>query len=458
MNDQYLIHLPDGTEYGPVDHAALLTWRAEGRLPEGTLVWPDGAPEWLSVEEALAPQLVVAPGPAPVAAAEPRPHSPRPAAAPLPDSERPDTRPAAPAPKAERPQAHSPHPPHVPHAQPPRGPAGSPRLLFAAGGVLVLLAGLVALWVLARPWLEKRRAIAAVERHATADRRVEDREAGLVVALPPGWLALRKDSPLVEAPQARVALAQPTLGAFATVTVAPLPRVMDALDAHLDDWLQARLPRQPSTKEDSRADVQLGKGQGRLVRTSWDDGLEPMQGAVVAWADGYDVFSLEAWAPVKAGAAFASELDALCRGVTPTGLVEARLQEAVERLSLEVPELSKDALRLLVAERMSQGQSLDDVPAAALRAVSRGLDALVPREANEMRAIYQQVYAPLPEAQRPALAALLAEIKAGHPVPPADVLALREALKTGVLALPAESRSRLQELSGRAIRKSLLLP
>ena len=36
--------------------------------------------------------------------------------------------------------------------------------------------------------------------------------------------------------------------------------------------------------------------------------------------------------------------------------------------------------------------------------------------------------------------------------------ALRDAVQTGVLALPEEQRARLQELSGRAVRKSLLLP
>ena len=56
------------------------------------------------------------------------------------------------------------------------------------------------------------------------------------------------------------------------------------------------------------------------------------------------------------------------------------------------------------------------------------------------------------------LAALMDEIKAGRPVPAEDVLALRAAVKTGVLALPPEQRARLQELSGRAVRQSLLLP
>jgi len=204
--------------------------------------------------------------------------------------------------------------------------------------------------------------------------------------------------------------------------------------------------------------VQLGKGRGRLARTTWEDGLVPMQGATVAWADGYELFSLDAWAPATAGDAFPAEVDALCRGISPTGRVASRIDEAVERLAVEVPELSRDALRLLVAERLSEGRGLEDVPSAALRTVSRGLDALAAAEAAEMRGIYQQVWDPVPEAERVRLALLLNEIKAGRPVRDEDVLALRTAVKAGVLALPEEQRTRLQELSGRAVRQSLLLP
>ena len=125
---------------------------------------------------------------------------------------------------------------------------------------------------------------------------------------------------------------------------------------------------------------------------------------------------------------------------------------------MDVPELSRDALRLLVAERMSQGRGLEDVPSAALRMVSRGLDALAAAEAAEMRTIYQQVWAPVPEGERVRLAGLMNEIKAGRPVRGEDVLALRTAVNTGVLALPEDERARLQELSGRAVRQSLLLP
>jgi hypothetical protein len=321
--------------------------------------------------------------------------------------------------------------------------------------VLALLAGL---WLLLRPVVAKRWAMAEIQRYALRDRRVTDREWGLAIDLPPGWVALRADNPLVVTRGARLHLAQPALPVFAAIRAEVQPELMGLLDQQLDALLQQRLPTQPSLKGVGRADIQLGRGRGRLVRTAWDDGSTPMQGAMVAWEDGYDLFSLEAWAPASAGDAFGPELEALARGIAPSGALSARLDEAVDRLSLDVPELSRDALRLLVAERLSRGEKLEEVPADALRRVSRGVDALKGDEAEEMRRIYGQVWAPLPEVERARLARLLDVIKTGRPVPPEDIQALRGALKTGVLALPEEERSRLQTLSELAVRRSLLLP
>ena len=447
MSNQYLLHLPDGTEYGPVDRTTLEAWSREGRLPAETLVWPEGAPEWMAIEKALAaPAAAASPSPAPASA---RPAS---ASAPAVD-DRPETLPSMRMPafdgKAPAPAAGA--------SSRTLGErlAGSRNLLLGLVGIAVVVGVLVGLWAVLRPYIAKRRAIAEVQRYALADRRVEDPQAGLVVELPAGWVALREDNPFVSRSASRLRLAQPAAGAFGAVSLAVRPRQMDDLDAHLDELLQERVPRMPSQKEGARSEVQLGRGRGRQVRTTWEDGLVPMQGAIVAWADGYDLFSLEAWAPASAGDAFAAELDALCRGIAPKGQVAARIDEAVERLAVEVPELSRDALRLLVAERMSQGRSMEDVPSAALRMVSRGLDALGAAEAAEMRTTYQQVWAPVPEGERVRLAGLMNEIKAGRPVRGEDVLALRTAVKTGVLALPEEQRSRCRSWRPRRARAAL---
>ncbi len=63
MSNQYLLHLPDGTEYGPVDRATLEAWSRQGRLPAETLVWPEGAPEWMSLQKALALPAAARPAP-----------------------------------------------------------------------------------------------------------------------------------------------------------------------------------------------------------------------------------------------------------------------------------------------------------------------------------------------------------------------------------------------------------
>jgi hypothetical protein len=321
--------------------------------------------------------------------------------------------------------------------------------------VVVLLAALVAVL---RPALARRSAIAAIERYALSDRRVGDRNLGFVVDLPPGWVVLREDNPYVITRGARLRVAQPALAAFGAVRVEAHPELMGDLDRHLDAILQEQRPQQPSLTEQGRSDIQLGRGRGRLARTSWEDGADPVQGAIAAWVDGYEYYWLEAWAPASAGEDFLAAFEELMRAVAPSGVLTARVEEAAERLAVEVPELSREALRLLIGERMSEGESLEGIPVDALRRVSRGLDALSAAEAGEMGQIYAQVWAPLSEPERRRLARVLDRVKADRPVAASDVRALREVVKAGVVALPPEQRVRLQELSGRALEKSLVLP
>ena len=504
MAQHFLLHLPDGTQYGPIDRETLEAWRAEGRIPDETLVWPEGAPEWIGIAQVLgaapapaaadpAPDPAPAPAPVPAAVSAPVPAPnpvPAPAVRPAPTPEPtpkaaapakaaplkpqpvllPKPKPAAPTPDQTQPSVRMPaYDGHSggPTAESParanrpvaaRAPVDRTRLLLAAGGIALVVVLVLGMLALLRPFLANRRAIAEVRRYALADRRATDTPSGLTVELPSGWFALKSENPYVVRPGSRLSLAQPAASAYGAVSVAVRPAMMDDLDGHLSELLQQRLGRQPSQKEGARSDVQLGKGRGRMVRTTFEEDLVPMQSATVAWADGYTLFSLEAWAPADKGDRFRSELETLCRGLLPSGATAARVEDAVERLAPEVPELSRDALRLMVANRLAQEKGVDDVPAAALRAVSRGLDALGTEEANEMRAIYQQIWAPVPEEERVRLASLLNEVKAGRPVVPADGQALREAVRAGVNALPEDQRTRLQELSGRAVKKSLLLP
>jgi hypothetical protein len=517
MADQYLLHFSDGSEYGPVDRATLNQWHQEGRIPPDTLAWPDGAPEWVPVEDVLsqarprvdeggkspseseegpspaaderptralgAPGAPALEGPPPAEddlptreLRAPAPHSqedppPLEDLVSPPEPEEPseladDGQESLPPPEEFLPGREDEGPDTQPRAKvrPPEGPprvrlSGRTRVFLLLGGgvvlVVVLLAGLVSVL---RPTLARRSAIAAIERYALADRRVGDQSLGFVVDLPPGWVALREDNPFVITRGARLRVAHPALAAFGAVRVEAHPELMADLDRHLDAVIQEQLPQQPSLAEQSRSDIQLGRGRGRLVRTSWEEGTESVQGATAAWVDGYEYYWLHAWAPASAGEDFLAAFQDLMRAVAPSGALAARVDEAAERLAVEVPELSSKALRLLIGERMSEGHSLEGLPVDALRRVSRGLDALSAAEAGEMGEIYGQVWAPLSQAERRRLARVLERVKADRPVAAADVRALREVVKAGVVALPPEQRARLQELSGRALEKSLVLP
>lgn len=449
MAERYLLHFPDGTEYGPIDRATLHEWHDEGRIPTGALIWPDGAPEWLPVEDVLSALPLAAADsglPEPSLEEETPPEESQDAVPEPEGDDGPDTLPPFAAPP-------------LPATSKDSGMSSRTRaLLLLAGGVLlvvVLLAGLVAVL---RPALARRSAITAIERHALADRRVGDASVGFVVDLPAGWVALGDDNPYVVTRGARLRVAFPTLGAFGAVEVESDPQLVGDLDRFLDAILQQRRPSQPSLREIDRSDARLGRGRGRLVRTTWEEGLESLQGATVAWVDGYEYYWLQAWAPASAGSDFGVAFEELARAIAPSGAVGARVDEASERLAVEVPELSPKALRLLIGERMSRGEGLDDVPIDALRQVSRGLDALSAAEAEEMGRIYDKVWAPVKAAERRRMALVLALVKEERPVAASDLQALRGVVKAGVVELPPEERTRLQELSGRALEKSLLLP
>ncbi len=190
-------------------------------------MWPEGAPEWMSLSRALEGDLVLGPlsanppaAPAPTPAPTPAPAAARPAAAePAPVATKPKpaavARPARTAAPAAPAQGVDPNPqpsPRIPafdvKSQPPasqeqpKQPAGlSPvqrrRLMLAGSGVLLVVVLVLGMLAVLRPYLAKRRAIAEVRQYALAERRVADPGSGLIAELPGGWLALRNENPYV---------------------------------------------------------------------------------------------------------------------------------------------------------------------------------------------------------------------------------------------------------------------
>jgi GYF domain 2 len=464
---QYTLHLPDGTEYGPVDLATLQAWRHEGRIPHDALVWREGTPDWVSAEALLGDAdaiTVPVSVPVPLAArAEASAASPVAAAAPARPSARPSalvSAPVAVAPAgAEAPSSAERRARPRPAVRPDEDtapPSALPRviLLTVVGLVVVgsILAGAVALML---PVLQKRRAMAEIQRYALADRTLGDAATGLAIELPQGWVALRPDNPLVTDANARLELAQPALGAVAGVLSESLPRFTGPLDAYADRILAQRRLLQPSLKEAGRSDLRFAKGQARVVKTSNGEGQQAETGALAVFQDGWIYFTLQATAPTAAGEKLLPELQSLGQGIRVPSERGERVQEALDRTVREVPELSRGAVEELVRERLSKGEGTDDLSAAALRVVSQGLYTLRSAETQELGEIYAQVYGPIPEAERVRLARYVQQVRAGIPVAGDEAQAARQLLRQGIDSLPEEARARLQALNDKAFRAGL---
>src|SRR5262245_4767784 len=201
---QYTLHLPDGTEYGPVDLATLQAWRQEGRIPKEALVWKEGTPDWVSADALLGDldeaTVAIVPGPSP---------APSPAKAAVAADRRvpaaPNRAPAAVATPAAAPAqaANLASPAVAPSdnrrtrssravgaaaADAPPASAVPRAILFTVVGLVVvglIVAGVVAFML---PALQKRRAMAEIQRYALPDRTLNDAATGLVLEIPQGWV------------------------------------------------------------------------------------------------------------------------------------------------------------------------------------------------------------------------------------------------------------------------------
>jgi len=230
-----------------------------------------------------------------------------------------------------------------------------------------------------------------------------------------------------------------------------------SLDQFIDHVLDARRPLVSGLEERGRANVVTASGPARRVDTAWTEGGDSIRASIVVWQDAWRYFALSVWGPGKEATRLATEVEALARSVKTSGVLAARVNEAVEALTPEAPELSRASLELLVKDRLANGKSAEEVPETCVRDVSQGLPALSADETQELAKIYEQVYAPIAEGDRQRLATYLGNIKAGRSVPSEESADLRKMLKDGIAALPDEPRLRLQALNEKAIAASVAL-
>ena len=341
-------------------------------------------------------------------------------------------------------------PAEQPAARPgPRPPAPPlPLGKYAAWGLSALILGGALLWTSA--WwslllfgsAEVRRVRAAT----TSERRYADDTLGLRMELPRGWSILRPDhgffTPLATA---RLALAEPSAGAFGFLAVDTPARGYASLDVYLDRVLEERRHAEPLLNPLRREDAP--GGARRMVATR-RTGETTFGEVATVWKDGWTYYALVVWGPAEHAGAAAEDLR---RGITMQGHMAKHLRQAIEAVTAEVPLLTPASAEMLMGQ--SQAQTLE--PAEAFRRTyllaGRGLRALSAADQKEMGVLSTDLYSRVPAADRARLGPYLDRVRAGQATDPALDQQMSRVVKTAVLKLPAPRRLRLQALFDKAI-------
>jgi hypothetical protein len=465
MAHSYTVRMPDGKEYGPADLEALQAWQKEGRITADTLVWKQGDHDWRPLSQVLDTGEIRA---KPVVddgatlAARPSPFADKaPAADPVAVTVAMPAAHAAVAATAE-PEA-KPEGATVPMRVRPtspgrtaRRPRPSPlRIVVPLVVALALVAGLVFWWRSGQAERDRREAEATIRAYAAAERQYADDGLGLQMGVPDGWIVLRPANPFFHAPDARVRLAQPVLGAFARLNA----ESRDVSAASLDDVLNRAVANwkliAPGLQEEGRSDASASGTPARRAVTTWSAEDQAFRGSMTVWKDGWNEFALAVWGRAADATAVTASADALLAQVRMAGTAMARVRSAADAVAPEIPELSREAVEALVEDRLAKGRPTEDLPQTSVRAVSRGLRALSPEESQEMGRIYLQVYKPLKDKEKAQLAAWLGAVRGGARANAEEDLAMRAILRDGILALPEDVRARLVALNDKAVRASL---
>ena len=332
----------------------------------------------------------------------------------------------------------------------PRPQAGPPLplLRYAAFGLAVLAIAGALLWTSAwwYPALFGSAEVRRVRAATTSERRYADDTLGLKMELPRGWSILRQDhgffTPIASA---RLALAEPSAGAFGFLAVETPPRGYPTLDAFLDRVLEERRRAEPLLNPLRREDAPAAARRLVATRRSGDATFEEV---ATVWKDGWTYYALVVWGPAEPAGQAAEELR---QGITMQGHMAARLRQGIDKVTAEVPLLTPAAAEMLMGQ--SQAQALE--PAEAFRRTyllaGRGLPALSAAEQREMGALSTDLYARVPAGDRARLGPYLDRVRAGGSTDPALDQQMSRVVKAAVLKLPAARRQRLQALFEKAI-------
>lgn len=291
----------------------------------------------------------------------------------------------------------------------------------------------------------------AVRAAAIPDRRLADASLGLSFEVPRGWVILKKDNALVKAPaEARVVVAQPRTGGFGYLVAESSPRAIANVDQYLDRLLAERRKTVPSLKELGRSDAMVGPVSGRKSVGSWDDAGVKQRDMAVAWKDGWVYFGLVSWTP-EDGAEPQKVLDGLVPAFSTQGVLAERLQQAVQRVTLEVPQLTAPAAEALMGQSAAKVLEPDQAFRRSIEALVRALPTLTKAETQELTEITSATYGTLAARDRARLLAYMDRVRSGQSTTPQEDREMSSLTKMAVLKLPNARRLRLQALYAKAI-------
>lgn len=167
----------------------------------------------------------------------------------------------------------------------------------------------------------------------------------------------------------------------------------------------------------------------------------------------------EAWLPKAAqfSRIIFIEIDKRARPSLPSREEEPPPSRALEAAAKRLPQLAPDTIALVMSSSLAGVLDPPEVFGRAYDATERGMSALTPEEAQEMKALRSEVLATLRPAERELVHEydLVRVQRVTLPFEDREVLGL---LARGARALPPPARERLQALSGKAIAAGLSLP
>jgi hypothetical protein len=278
-------------------------------------------------------------------------------------------------------------------------------------------------------------------------RKFADLALGFEVPAAEGWELLKPDNPLLTvADPLRAAFYHPGSSCLAAIRIERSPA-----EPSLEDFLTAELTgplRGLGAQEVARGEATLGgqPARGAIVRFGGADGD---RGRLVVAHDGPTYFSVLGWAPATSAGRAEAALDALVKGVSISATYQKRLDANLEHAAgvpLLGPEQARAFLRAQPLRDWSSGQILRAVYEKAVR----GVPALEPAEAGELRRLNTALVGAMTGDGRQRFAAFLEDVRGKRTGSAEEDEAMAGLLAKAFSRLSARDQAAFQRVLARA--------